>query len=141
MTPESKLKLRNLLIQNEQFKQFPYTDTTGHLTIGIGRNLVGRGISYTEALYLLDDDVDYFSSKLSLLLSFFDSLDDSRQICIIDMCFNVGLVGFLNFHEMITACENKDYIEASKQILNSKAAKQAPERYQQLAKIMATGEL
>lgn len=64
MTPESRQKLKNMLVQDESYRQFPYTDTTGHLTVGIGRNISQRGISTTEASQLLDNDIIYFSAKL-----------------------------------------------------------------------------
>jgi lysozyme len=141
MTPENRKKLKDLLIQHESYKQFLYTDTTGHLTIGIGRNLSDRGISSTEALTLLENDIFYFSAKLSHFLVFFDLLDDNRKIALIDMCFNLGVHGFLEFKEMLEHLENKDWDKASDEILNSKAAHQNPNRYEQLAYIIKTGEL
>ena len=141
MTPESRQKLKSLLISHESYKQFPYSDTTGHLTVGIGRNLSSRGISQNEALTLLDDDILYFSSKLSHVLPFFDKLDDNRKIVLIDMCFNLGINGFLVFKSMLDALERNDFGKAADEILSSKAAEQCGERYQQLAYIMRTGEI
>jgi lysozyme len=141
MNPESRHKLRGLLLQDESFKQFPYTDTTGHLTIGIGRNLSTRGISENEAFTLLDDDIIYFGSKLSNLLPFYDSLDEIRQIALINMCFNLGVNGFLEFKNFIGYVEEKDWQKASVELLNSKAAHQCPDRYQRLSVIIKTGVL
>lgn len=141
MTPDVRQKLKNLLVQHESYRQFPYTDTTGHLTIGIGRNLSDRGISSSEALQLLDDDIFYFSSKLDHLLPFFNGMDDNRKIVLVDMCFNLGVHGLLEFQEMLKAIEDKNYELASEQILKSKAADQDVNRYQQLSYIMKTGEL
>lgn len=141
MTPEAKAKLKEMLFRDESYKQFPYIDTTGHLTIGIGRNLVTRGISTNEALYLLDDDIIYFVSKLSYLIPFFSSLSENRQIVCINLCFNLGVNGFLEFRKMLAAIEKGDFDEASREILNSKAAIQLPERYSRLAFMMKTGEI
>src|ERR1700689_378420 len=80
MTPEAKAKLKNMLVQDEGCKNFPYTDITGNLSIGVGRNLITRGISTNEALYLLDDDIIYFTSKLNYIIPFFSSLDENRKI-------------------------------------------------------------
>ncbi len=142
MTPEGRQKLKALLTAHESYKQFPYSDTTGHITVGIGRNLTDRGISPTEANYLLDDDIVYFSSKLSHFLPFFSILDENRQIALIDMCFNVGLQGFLNFKNMIIALEAKDHERAAHEALNSKWAEQVGEkRATCLANIIRTGEI
>lgn len=141
MTPEGKQKLKHLLVSHESFRQFPYTDITGHLTVGIGRNLSDRGISTTEAFYLLDDDILYFSSKLAHFLSFFHDLSENRQIALIDMCFNLGVQGFLNFKEMIAALESHDYDRAADEMLNSKWHDQVGERATCLANIIRTGEI
>ena len=141
MAPESKAKLKALLISHEKYAQFPYTDSTGHLTIGIGRNLADRGISQPEAIYLLDEDISYFTSKLSSYLNFFNKLSENRQVALIDMCFNLGVQGFLNFKGMVMALESHDYERAAKEMLDSKWASQVGERAVKLAKIMRTNEL
>ncbi|MFI5405449.1 MAG: glycoside hydrolase family protein [Nitrososphaerales archaeon] len=141
MTPEGKQKLKSLLVSHEKYVQFPYTDTTGHLTVGIGRNLSDRGISTTEAFYLLDDDMLYFTAKLTHFLDCFSKLDENRQIALIDMCFNIGVQGFLNFKEMISALESHDYDRAAKEMIDSKWATQVGERATTLANIVRTGEI
>lgn len=141
MTPEGKQKLKALLVRHETYKQFPYTDITGHLTVGIGRNLSDRGITASEAFYLLDEDIVYFTSKLNHFLKFFPILSESRQIALIDMCFNLGIQGLLNFTQMISALERGDYAEAAKEMLDSKWANQVGERAICLANVIRTGEL
>jgi lysozyme len=141
MTPEGKSKLKTLLVSHESYRQFPYADVTGHITVGIGRNLSDRGISTTEAFYLLDDDIMYFSAKLSHFLECFTKLDENRQIALIDMCFNLGVQGFLNFKEMISALESGDYERAADEMLNSKWSEQVGERATCLANIIRTGNI
>jgi lysozyme len=141
MTPEGRKKLKGLLTAHESYRQFVYTDSTNHLTIGLGRNLSERGISTTEAFYLLDDDILYFSSKLNHFLNFFSQLDENRQIALIDMAFNLGIQGFLNFKEAILALECHDYERAAKCVLDSKWATQVHERATCIANIIKTGEI
>jgi lysozyme len=141
MQPSARQKLRGLLIRHEQYRQFVYKDSTGHNTVGFGRNLDERGISQDEALSLLDDDIIYFTNKLVRAFPEFADLDDNRQIALLDMCFNLGVVGLLNFKKMLEFIKVKDWKNASQEILNSKAAIQCPERYKNLAEIMLTGEL
>jgi len=141
MTPDDKMKLKQLLVSHESYKQFPYSDITGHLTVGIGRNLSDRGISTTEAYYLLDDDIIYFTSKLNHYLDCFSSLSVNRQIALIDMCFNLGIQGFLNFKKMIKALDNGDYALAAHEMLASEWAKQVGERATTLSNIIRTNEI
>lgn len=141
MNQDTKIKLKSLLVQHESCKLHPYTDTTGHLTIGVGRNLTDRGISKAEALYLLDDDIDYFSNKLSSTLKFFDQMDEARKIALIDMCFNLGFNGLMGFTHMMFALELGDYERAADEMLNSEWHNQVKGRAETLAKIMRSGEL
>lgn len=141
MTPESRVKLKGMLIEDEDCKLFPYTDTTNHLSIGVGRNLSERGISSNEAMQMLDNDIMYFTAKLDSLFDFFSQLDDNRKIVLINICFNVGVNGFLGFSRMLQFVKERDFEKASHEILQSKAASQCPNRYQRLAYVMKTGEL
>ncbi len=141
LTQESRAKLKTLLVRHESYKQFPYQDTTGHLTIGIGRNLDEKGISTTEAFYLLDEDILYFTSKLSANLPFFDDLNDARKIALVDMCFNLGVKGLLGFKKMIDALANKNYQRAAFEMLNSKWAEQVGQRAEVLSDIVRTGNI
>lgn len=141
MTPEGRQKLKGLLVSHESYKQFVYTDSTGHLSIGIGRNLSDRGISTSEAFYLLDEDILYFTHKLNHYLKFFSDLNENRQIALIDMCFNIGVQGFLNFTQMILALEAHNYQRAADEMLDSKWAQQVGERANCLANIIRTGEI
>lgn len=140
MTPDTAKKLKVLLMNQEAFRQFPYTDTTGNLTIGYGRNLISRGISETEASNLLDDDITYFSDKLNQTFPFFDKLDPVRQVVLVDMCFNLGFNGLLQFKNMISAISSKKFMEAAYYMVKSKAYSQDTERYKQLVYMMETGK-
>lgn len=133
--------LKDIIIKHEGVRLFPYTDTTGNLTIGIGRNLTTRGLHPHEPYLFLDNDLDYFIPKLKEALPFYDDLDYIRQIVLVDMCFNLGLKGLLNFKKMLEAIRRRDWYSASKEIINSRAASQAPNRYKSLAMMMRTGEL
>lgn len=141
MEPEALKSLKNVIIRHEGNKLFPYADTTGHMTIGIGRNLTVRGLYPNEPEMLLDNDLNYFIPKLKETIPFFKSLDSVRQIVLVDMCFNLGLKGLLEFKKMLEAIKRRDWTCAAKEILESKAAIQASNRYQNLAHMMQTGEL
>lgn len=141
MDPEALKSLKEVIIRHEGNKLFPYEDTTGHMTIGIGRNLTTRGLYPNEPAVLLDNDLSYFIPRLKDSLPFFSALDHVRQIVLVDMCFNLGLKGLLGFKKMLEAVKRKDWVCAGKEILQSKAADQAPNRYSNLANMMKTGEI
>jgi lysozyme len=131
--------LVDLLIRDEGVRLKPYVDTIGKITIGCGRNLTDVGISYAEAMLLLDDDIDAAVRDLAGF-PWFPPLDDVRQRVIVSMRFQMGAVGFRKFKATIAAVESGDYVKAAEQMLRSKwAREQAPLRARRLARMMATG--
>lgn len=143
MTPEARQKLKQMLLRDEAYRQFPYVDSKGFLTIAIGRNISpsGEGISMDEALYLLDNDINDRYNKLSHYFPWFLKLSDARQIALIDMSFCLGFEGFLKFHDMLFAFESGDMNKAADEMLNSEWRNEVGERATRLANIIRTGEL
>jgi lysozyme len=128
--------IAELLEKHEGFRQFPYRDTTGHLTIGIGRNIEERGITRAEALYLLQNDINDFKRQLSDRLYWFDNCNEQAQVVLIDMCFNLGLTGLLQFTKTLEHFKNENYRLASEEMLKSKWAQQVGERAVELSNIL-----
>lgn len=137
MTPEMKSKLRRSLMEHEGYKNFPYLDSVGKTTIGIGYNLTDRGLSDEWINDQYQKDVDYFYSQL-INFPWFQQLTPNRQIVLLDMCF-MGLKKFLTFNKMIKAIEQGDFEKASYEMLNSKWAHQVKGRADKLAEAMLTG--
>lgn len=120
--------LINTIIGEEGFRQFPYKDTTGHWTIGFGRNLEDHGISRDEAQVLLLNDIKIAINELDRNYPSARSLDVSRQMVLIDMCFNLGIAGLMEFRKMLDALSSNNYKEAAQEIMNSKLAQEEPIR-------------
>ena len=141
ISPDIRQKLKTRLLVEEGYKQFPYTDSTGHLTIVIGRNLEKVGISLDEALYMLDDDLMSVERNLWHYCAFYSALSEIRKSVLVDIAFNMGIRTVLDFKEMISCIEKQDYEGAAKAMMNSEWAKQVGNRASKLALIMETGEL
>jgi lysozyme len=116
----------------------PYSDSVGKLTIGVGRNLDDVGISETEALFLLANDIENITNKLQSI-PVFNTLSTNQQIALSDMAFNLGFHGILRFRKMWAALETSNYQLAGKEMLNSKWARQVPLRASELTKMIVEG--
>ena len=136
----NKQKLTEQLERHEGLRLNPYKCTAGKLTIGIGRNLVDKGISPEEARVMLNNDIDEFWRKLSNELPIVNSLCDARQNVVANMAFNLGVRGFLTFKNMINCLSVQDYHGAANEMLKSKWAKQVGNRANELAEQMKSGE-
>lgn len=132
-------RLRAALVRDEGIRLKPYRDSVGVLTIGVGRNLDDVGISAREAYYLLDNDIACAERECREAFPWFDALDPVRQDVLLNMAFNLGIVGLKGFVRTLAAVRRGDYTAAAKGMLASKWAKQVKRRAARLASEMETG--
>jgi len=121
----------------EGFRSLPYSDETGHLSLGYGFS-VGAGISKYAASYLLSAQVTELSKTLAGY-DWFSGLDEVRASVFIDLAYNLGVSGLLHFPKTLTCASEKDWKGTHDNLLDSKAAKQDPKRYVALAQVLLTG--
>jgi len=107
------------LIKHEGLRLKAYQCTKGYTTIGYGRNLDTKGIDKAEALYLLQNDITECIEDLRTIFENWHKIDDIRKKALVDMRFNLGPAGFRSFKKMIAAIKRNDYLEASKQMVDS----------------------
>ena len=67
-------------------------------------------------------------------------LNETRQMCLVDMGFNLGVPRLMKFKNMWEAIERQDFEWASAEMLNSRWAKQVGRRADNLAKAMENGD-
>lgn len=128
-----------LIKKHEGLQLKPYQCPAGKLTIGYGRNLEDNGISVAEAQFMLEQDVQNTEADIRRNFHWFDALSGARQAVIIDMTYNLGLPRFKGFKKMIKALSKHNYAEASRQMFDSRWAKQVGRRAVTLGKIMKSG--
>jgi lysozyme len=138
-------KLSEQLTLHEGMKCFPYVDTVGKMTIGVGRNLTDRGLTKDECNHLLQNDIQISLIELQQHFPWFDRLEDTRQMALIDMHFNLGmnrLKSFKNTLRLIqeTLMGDATWSDVAKEMLNSKWATQVGKRAETLAKMMELGD-
>jgi lysozyme len=135
----NRTRLVAQLRRHEGVKLTPYRCPAGKLTIGVGRNLDDVGITEDEALVLLDNDVTRLFQECQRHLPTFGSLCEARQHVLMDMSFNLGVAGLLEFRKMLAAVEAADFDRAAAEMLDSRWARQVGERAVTLAKMMREG--
>lgn len=123
-----------MIKRHEGFRQYPYKCTAGKLTIGYGRNLDDVGISKEEAEYLLDMDLDKHTEELDKVITW--AVPKDVYAVLVDMHYNLGHERFMQFKNMLAALKKLDFKGAAKEMLDSKWAKQVPNRAAELANIM-----
>ena len=105
---------------HEGVKNKVYKDHLGIETIGVGRNLVDRGLSDEEVDYLLGNDITIVENELDNGLSWWRDLDEVRQRALADLAFNMGLPRLHGFVKMLDGLQRRDYHAAADELLDSK---------------------
>ena len=126
-------ELEGMLIRHEGLRLKPYKDSYGNVTIGVGRNLDGKGISEDEAKFMLVNDLDECLADLKdIFQGQFGLLPDSIQRVLMDMRFQLGYNGFRGFKRMIRALKGNNLPEMIAQMENSAWYRQVPGRANEL---------
>lgn len=148
-----KIIIEQLTLE-EGYKLKRYKCTEGHWTIGKGYNLdanslklsqeeinhlVTYGCSAERADAMLMDCVKLFCLPECQKYPFWDELCDVRKYVLIGMIYQMGSIK--SWTHTLDALKNKKYPLAAAQMLQSKWAKQTPNRAVRLADMMKTGEL
>jgi lysozyme len=113
-------KLKQSIKKHEQLRLKSYICPAGKLTIGYGRNLEDNGITLQEAEKMLETDLLNIKLELVDKINFFYKLDDIRQNVLMEMAYNMGVPKLLGFKNTLKFMEKTDFINASKEMLNSK---------------------
>lgn len=132
----------------------PYDDSLGKLTVGIGhlvmpherkRFQVGVKITQEEADELFDIDINRAAAGADeLIMKNIGSHDDLPKIIhevLVEMVFQLGKTGVSKFRNMWAALKEKtppDYKTAAAEMLDSRWAKQTPNRAKRMSDIMAS---
>lgn len=112
-------------------------------TIGYGATgpTITKNTVWTQAM--ADNDlsmrVGKLTTQLQSALPWFTRLSDLRQDVLVNMAYNLGLVGLLAFHKTLTFASLGHYDNAAEAMLDSKWAHQLPNRSARLAEQMRTG--
>ena len=114
-----------------------YQDHLGNWTIGFGRLIgPGGGLSPAEIAYLLNNDIIDRRDALDAALPYFKDLSPARQGVLLNMAFNLGTAGLLQFKRMLAAVDAGQWGIAAKEMLDSTWAHQVPQRAARLAEQM-----
>lgn len=120
-----------------------YQDRLGYWTIGVGRLIdprKGGRISHEESELLLANDVARVEQEINAALPWSINLDPVRRAVLLNMAFNLGVIGLLGFHMTLDKIKAGDYEGAAKQMLQSLWAKQVGVRATRLSEQMKTAQ-
>lgn len=117
-------------IKNEEgFKGVVYKCTEGFDTIGYGTKLP---LTKEEATLLLEYRLGKLKSELNSSLYALEAPNEVWDI-LYNMAYQLGVPGLLKFEKFFKALHSKNYNKASIEMLDSRWAKQTPNRAKRLS--------
>ena len=134
------MKLNEKIASEEGFSDVLYICPAGYKSIGYGFNLDATRMPREVADLWLDLNIQELKRRLAHF-EWLSKLDETRQVVIYDMSYQMGINGMLAFTSMINALRAERYHEAAEHLLDSRYARQTPNRAMRNAEILRTGEI
>jgi lysozyme len=136
-------KLYALIKDHEGVHTEWYLDTEGFATIGVGHKATKfddttKGWTMDQVIAAFDTDVQKAMNGAGRI-PVYAELDSVRSCALVDLVFNMGVEGVLKFKKMLKALAEKDFLEAAKQCLDSKYARQTKRRAKNIARMLQYG--
>ena len=95
-------------------------------------------ITQEQAEFILEQDILIVKhTALKIYKKQWLNFDQNQKVAILDLIFNLGEVTYRKFRKHIRATKELDWERSAKEVLNSKAARELPKRYNRLAKLLA----
>jgi lysozyme len=137
-------RLMESVKQHEGYRNKVYLDTLGKRTVGVGHLCTEDwwedDKEYEEEflMKILEEDLQEAIEGASTLMLQHDcsDIDEKAHEIIIEMVFQLGMTGVSKFKNMWKALSEHNYTGASYEMLDSKWAKQTPNRAKSMAELM-----
>jgi len=121
---------------SEGFRDRVYKDTLGIDTIGYGFAIKDLVIDEDIAEMILRRKLEKLVEDTNRRFSFLKDLPEQAQDVIYEMCYQLGITGVSKFKKTLAYLENFEYKMASKEMLDSKWARQTPNRAKKLSDVI-----
>lgn len=131
-------RLRVQVADAEGLRLTAYQDSRGVWTLGWGHNLANP-IPRAAAILMLEADLEHAAQDVHDRLPWSLELNEPRRAVLVDMSFNLGIGGLLEFTQMLEAASLKDWTTAAAEMLDSRWATQVGDRAKRLARQMLEG--
>ncbi len=122
--------------ESEGFRSSVYKDTLGIDTIGYGFAIKDLHLSREDCDRILERKVAEIKIRVHNKFPFIITLPESVQDVMIECCYQLGVSGFSKFKKTLAYLEAHEFKKAGVEMLDSKWAKQTPNRAKKLSDIV-----
>lgn len=124
---------------DEGWRAFPYLDSLGYNTIGYGfliDSRKGGGLPKPVGEFWLQYVVNQKRDELRARWPKFDDQPEDVQRALLNLSYQLGVSGLLNFKRMLAALERGDRVAAANEALDSRWHRQTPNRAARVAALI-----
>ena len=121
---------------SEGFRDRVYKDSLGIDTIGYGFAIKDLVLDEDISEMILERKLEALIERVNKRFNFVKCLPDEAQEVIYEMCYQLGVTGVSKFKKTLLYLENEEFNMASKEMLDSKWARQTPNRAKRLSDII-----
>ncbi len=114
--------------ESEGFRPQVYQCTEGHDTIGFGFKVSDLELDMDLAEEILVRKLEKLIRRVKNRFSWVNESPYEIQDVVYEMCYQMGVSGFSKFKKTIKYLADKQYDKASKEMLDSRWARQTPNR-------------
>ena len=132
MTPD----LLKAIKLSEGFRDRVYKDSLGIDTIGYGFAIKDLVLDEDISEMILERKLEALIERVNKRFDFVECLPEEAQEVIYEMCYQLGVTGVSKFKKTLLYLENEEFNMASKEMLDSKWARQTPNRAKRLSDII-----
>ena len=130
------MSLLDNIKESEGFRSTVYKCTAGHDTIGYGFAIKDLHLTKDDCDMILERKIADLKIRVNNKFPFLADLPEAVQDVVIECCYQLGVSGFSNFKKTIEYLMQKDFENAAIEMLDSRWAKQTPNRAKKLSDIV-----
>lgn len=128
--------LEKAIIESEGYRSRVYKDSLGIDTIGYGFAIKDLELDETICNLILNQKLDVLKNRVYKKFEWLENSPEEIQNVVIEMCYQLGVTGVSKFKKTISYLQKSEWANASVEMLDSKWAKQTPNRAKKLSEIV-----
>ena len=120
--------------QHEGYVGVVYKDSLGIDTIGYGFAIKDLELDVDVCDIILERKLKALNDMVMIKFNWYIYMPQEIKDVVTEMCYQLGVGGFSKFKKTIAYLQNKQFRDASEEMLDSLWAKQTPNRAKELSK-------
>ena len=119
--------------KHEGYVGIVYKDSLGIDTIGYGFAIKDLELDKDICDIILERKIKNLQDRVKVKFKWYGYMPQEIKDVVMEMCYQLGVGGFSKFKKTIAFLQNKQFIDASQEMLDSLWAKQTPNRAKELS--------